>query len=161
MKSLQQFILENQSFSKISLLENMEFSKISLAESQNDAIKTIVKNIESYNDKDQRCTPNEAQAFIIDTVRKFKKEGAEEIVKVPSIEEFKEGTWLAVHEDTGMILFQWNFNKFNTYYIQEKDKKESVICGAIYMDSKELDEFLIGKIGGDPVVFYNINKKMI
>lgn len=139
MKSLQQFITESNA----------------------NVIKKAAENIESYNDKDQRCTPNEAQAIIIDTVNKFKKEGAKEIAKVPSIEEFKEGTWLAVHEESGMILFQWNFNKYNTYYIQEKDEKESVICGAIYMNSKELDEFLISKIGGDPIVYYNITKKML
>lgn len=139
MKSLQQFI----------------------AESNSNVIKKAAENIESFNDKNQRCTPNEAQACIIDLVNKFKKEGAKEISKAPSIEEFKEGTWLAVHEDSSMILFQWDFNHFNTYYIQEKDEKESIICGAIYMDSKELDEFLIGKIGGDPIVYYNINKKMI
>ncbi|MCH5167826.1 MAG: hypothetical protein J1F35_08105 [Erysipelotrichales bacterium] len=132
-----------------------------ITESQDNGIKKIAKNIESYNDKDQRCTPNESQAIILDTIRKFEKENAKKITKVPSDEEFKEGTWLAVHEDTNMILFQWDFNHFNTYYIQEKDRKESVICGAIYMDSKELNEFLIGKIGGDPVIFYNINKEML
>ena len=139
MKSLQQFI----------------------AESTANVIKKAAENIESYNNKDQRCAPNEAQACIIDLVNKFKKEGAEEIAKVPSDEEMKEGTWLAVHEESGMILFQWNFNKYTTYYIQEKDRKESVICGAIYMNSIELNEFLIGKIGGDPIVFYNITKKML
>lgn len=139
MKSLTQFILES---------------------SQNSIIKDITKEINSCNGKKQRAKNEDAEAWMDSLKKEFEKLGAKQHKSVPSTEELKEGTWL-IYSDNSMVLAHWDYNHFITWTIQANENGvngQAVVCGSIYYNSVELDNFLINQMGGGKLTFLFINK---
>lgn len=118
--------------------------------SQNNQIKNIIKDIDSYNEKGQRAKNEVAEGWMILLKKEFEKLGAKETSKVPGVEELKEGTWL-IYSDNSMVLAHWDYNHFITWTIQAYENGtngKAVVNGSIYRNSVELDDFLISQMGG-------------
>ena len=128
MKSLTQFIQESARFEKIDKLK---------------------KEIDSYNDKDQRGPANVGEALIHSLIKEFTKEG-NEVSEVPSHNEMGEGMWLAYNPNfIDAIVWEPTRNdRFITWAIH-LDRKEAIIQGQIIYTVGELDDQLIKNMNGD------------
>lgn len=128
MKSLTQFIIESGRFANIDKLK---------------------KEIDSYNDKDQRGPANVGEALIHSLIKAFNEEGYG-VLNVPSHNEMKECMWLAYNPNfTDAIVWEpTRNNRFITWAIH-LDRKEAIIQGQITYTLGELDDQLIKNMNGD------------
>ena len=128
MKSLTQFIQESARFAKIDKLK---------------------KEIDLYNDKDQRGPANVGEALIHSLIKAFNEEG-NGVLNVPSHNEMGEGMWLVYNPNfTDAIVWEpYRNNRFITWAIH-LDRKEAIIQGQIIYTVSELDDQLIKNMNGD------------
>ena len=136
------------------------FTQFIQESSQNNQIKNIIKDIDSYNDKGQKAKNEVAECWMILLKKEFEKLGAKQNKSIPSVEELKKGTWL-IYSDNSMVLAHWDYNHFITWTIQSYENGadgKAVVNGSIYRNSVELDDFLISQMGGGKLTCLFINK---
>lgn len=106
------------------------------------------KEIDSFNDKDQRTSAAHGEAMIHNLINAFRKEG-NEFSGVPSHNEMKECMWLAYNpEFTDMIMWEPYRNSRLISWSIHLERKEAIVCGSIIYTLNELDEQLINNMNG-------------
>lgn len=136
------------------------FAQFVKESSQNNQIKNVIKEIDSYNNKEQRADNEDVEGWMILLKKEFEKLGAKQYKSVPSAKELQEGTWL-IYSDNSMVLAHWDYNHFITWTIQANEngvKGKAVVNGSIYRNSSELDDFLNNQMGEGKLTYLFINK---